>query len=573
MIEIVHDLAPNAQIAFATAFNGAESFADNIRALRAVGADIIVDDVVYYARVAVPGRPDRAGRHRRDRRRRALLQLRRQRAERGRRHRRQLGGRLRLLRPDRRQVRRLRARLRPGRGRAGAQPDQRRLRRRRRRSCSGPTRWAARATTTTCTRWPPTAPSWRSPTTCRTVTTTPSRASSCRAATLGLAVVKFSGEDRYFQLTPFRGRFEDKDGLTGYNTPGVTRGHSAVPAAFSVAAVPAAEPFPFEIAPGVPNPSGPYPGVYTRDPAVGDLHLGRPAPGVLQPGRHADHAGQLHLHRWRGADEAGHRGGGRRGHHASRASSAFYGTSASAPHAAAIAALVLSGNPGIAPAEVRTALTSTAIDIEQRGWDRNTGYGIVMADRVLRYTGATPQPLAVPGEPTVTTHDGRRHVRRAGGDRAAHHPGDQPGRRPGDRGQRPGHDHVAGGHRPAGQPRLRPDRPGRDQDGRRLHAHRAGATGRSAGRSSCGCGSPSPARCRRRRSPSRCSWASRARSSTSRTPVRRCRSRTTTTPASRIPLDGQRRRSGVQRHLLGGRVELLDGHRLDDRGHRPHLHR
>jgi uncharacterized repeat protein (TIGR01451 family) len=27
----------------------------------------------------------------------------------------------------------------------------------------------------------------------------------------------------------------------------------------------------------------------------------------------------------------------------------------------------------------------------------------VMADRALRYTGATPQPLAVPGEPTVTT--------------------------------------------------------------------------------------------------------------------------------------------------------------------------
>ena len=39
---------------------------------------------------------------------------------------------------------------------------------------------------------------------------------------------------------PFRGRFEDRPGLTAFNTPGVTRGHSAVPAAFSVAAVPAA---------------------------------------------------------------------------------------------------------------------------------------------------------------------------------------------------------------------------------------------------------------------------------------------------------------------------------------------
>ncbi|MEO6259053.1 MAG: neuroendocrine convertase 1, partial [Thermoanaerobaculia bacterium] len=49
MLEIVHDLAPGAQLYFATAFNGIASFADNIRALRAAGCDIIVDDVFYYA--------------------------------------------------------------------------------------------------------------------------------------------------------------------------------------------------------------------------------------------------------------------------------------------------------------------------------------------------------------------------------------------------------------------------------------------------------------------------------------------------------------------------------------------
>src|SRR5207253_630121 len=42
----------------------------------------------------------------------------------------------------------------------------------------------------------------------------------------------------------------------------------------------------------------------------------------------------------------------------------FYGTSAAAPHAAAIAALIRSANPSLTPAEIRTALTSTAIDIE-----------------------------------------------------------------------------------------------------------------------------------------------------------------------------------------------------------------
>jgi len=48
MMEIIHDLAPGAQLFFATAFNGPASFADNIRTLRFVyGCDIIVDDVTY----------------------------------------------------------------------------------------------------------------------------------------------------------------------------------------------------------------------------------------------------------------------------------------------------------------------------------------------------------------------------------------------------------------------------------------------------------------------------------------------------------------------------------------------
>src|SRR4029078_13344014 len=42
-LEIVHDLAPGAQLFFATAFTSPESFADNIRALRQAGCDIIID--------------------------------------------------------------------------------------------------------------------------------------------------------------------------------------------------------------------------------------------------------------------------------------------------------------------------------------------------------------------------------------------------------------------------------------------------------------------------------------------------------------------------------------------------
>jgi subtilisin-like proprotein convertase family protein len=47
MLEIVHDLAPGAKLYFATAFNGLQSFADNIRALRAAGCDVICDDIIY----------------------------------------------------------------------------------------------------------------------------------------------------------------------------------------------------------------------------------------------------------------------------------------------------------------------------------------------------------------------------------------------------------------------------------------------------------------------------------------------------------------------------------------------
>ena len=57
----------------------------------------------------------------------------------------------------------------------------------------------------------------------------------------------------------------------------------------------------------------------------------------------------------------------------------FSGTSAAAPHAAAIAALVKSRTAGLTAARVSETLLSTAIDIHSPGWDRDSGGGIVMA--------------------------------------------------------------------------------------------------------------------------------------------------------------------------------------------------
>jgi subtilisin family serine protease len=63
----------------------------------------------------------------------------------------------------------------------------------------------------------------------------------------------------------------------------------------------------------------------------------------------------------------------------------FFGTSAAAPHAAAIAALVKSFNPALGPDEIRTALTRSALDIEDLGVDINSGAGIIDALQALTF--------------------------------------------------------------------------------------------------------------------------------------------------------------------------------------------
>jgi hypothetical protein len=61
----------------------------------------------------------------------------------------------------------------------------------------------------------------------------------------------------------------------------------------------------------------------------------------------------------------------------------FKGTSAAAPHIAAIAALLLSRKSDLTLPQIRLALYGSAVDIEDKGWDLTSGYGVPMADKAV----------------------------------------------------------------------------------------------------------------------------------------------------------------------------------------------
>lgn len=194
---------------------------------------------------------------------------------------------------------------------------------------------------------------------------------------------KDGAEVRALNLIVFRGQL-------GISTPGTTRGHNSAREAFGVAAVNVTE------AGGGAFVRGPETQVETFS-ADGPRRVFYNDDGTpITPGRVTFRSGGGELRQK--PDIAAADG---------TATTVpgfipFFGTSAAAPHAAAIAALVKSSNSSLEDDVVRFILERTAIDIEARGVDRDSGVGIVDAFEALRFSGARPQPFLELGNVTTT---------------------------------------------------------------------------------------------------------------------------------------------------------------------------
>jgi len=209
---------------------------------------------------------------------------------------------------------------------------------------------------------------------------------------------KAGAADRFLHLNTNRGR------LT-FSTDGTTFGHSHVPAAYSVAATPAYSPFNFASPPTFFN--GPYPAQHSTADKVETFSSDGPRRVFFQPdgtpytpGNSSSTGGVLRqkpdLTAPDGLQVTGVGG----------FSTPFFGTSCAAPAAAAIAGLLKSANPALTPAQIRSALTASALDIETAGTDRDAGVGTVMAVPAFTSAGITGKAFLELNNTTLTEAGG-----------------------------------------------------------------------------------------------------------------------------------------------------------------------
>ncbi len=202
---------------------------------------------------------------------------------------------------------------------------------------------------------------------------------------------KTAAAGRFLHLTAFGAELN-------FATSGTTHGHSHALNAFSVAATPAGDAF----CAGFTD--GPFPGVYTTANKVECFSSDGPRRILynanstpITPGNVSSTGGLLRQKPdITAADGTAVTGVG-------GFPNPFYGTSAAAPHAGAIAALIKSAVPGITNAQVRTALITSALDIEAAGTDKDSGAGIIMGFEAMQAAGATPMAVIISAGATIVS--------------------------------------------------------------------------------------------------------------------------------------------------------------------------
>jgi hypothetical protein len=209
-----------------------------------------------------------------------------------------------------------------------------------------------------------------------------------------IVIVKFAGAARFMHLDTNRGQLTT-------STAGSTHGHATTTSAtsFGVAATPAAAPF------GPPTPPGPFPNPFNAGNGVEWFSSDGPRQifftetgAAITPGNVSSSGGQiLQKPDLTAADGVSVSGAG-------GFPTTFYGTSAAAPHAAAIAALIKQVAPSATASQIRTALMNSAIDIHEPGWDRNSGVGIIMADTAVLSLLPPPTITSQPVNQTIAAN-------------------------------------------------------------------------------------------------------------------------------------------------------------------------
>lgn len=183
-------------------------------------------------------------------------------------------------------------------------------------------------------------------------------------------------------------------------TTGQTHGHSSALNAFSVAAAPAAGAF------NASSPVGPFPGAYGGSNQVelftsdGPRRIFFDATGTpITPGNFlfGTNGGTV-----RNKPDITAADGVSTTLSPSSGLNPFFGTSAAAPHAGAIAGLLKSANPALTPAQIRTILTTTAVDVESAGYDNISGFGVVQAFQAMQAVAPTPQAAVTLGTVAAT---------------------------------------------------------------------------------------------------------------------------------------------------------------------------